>query len=1121
MSNVLEIRLFGHPELRLHGQLLAHHLPHKALALLYYLALAEQPIGRETVALLLWPDAAAATAKHSLRNLLSLLRKALGDALVITHRTIAFSPAQRKQIDVVAFQQGLAALQQSQLRAEAPDFTLWQATIDLYRGDFLEGFYINQSAPFEEWTMLRRESLRQQLITSLFALSEAHAAAGATEAALACLARLLTFDPQSEAVYSRQIQLLLGLGRRAEAWQQYERYRVMLDVEFNIAPPSALTALVAGLQLPPANQEHPPQWSRTLPTAEVNPVAMPLPLLNWPPPPSPATAPLIPHNLTKPLSVFVGRERELAYITQRIAGADCRLLTIVGLGGMGKTSLAQEAAQRILHTNPAAFPDGIYFVALAGLTTTPSTTQESGIAEALLIAAIAEQIGCELQGGLSAQAQLQNYLQHCRLLLVLDNFEQLLEATDLLIALLTHAPAVTMLVTSRARLKVRGESVLPLSKLSLPSAAYVTGTAAVQASIIPAVGDDMWQESEAIAMFVQRAQCFDPHFAITPANLSSVMQICYLVDGLPLGIELATSMLPLLSCADLAKELAQSLAFLAVETRDLPHDQRTLGAVFARSWQLLPPDGQQLLAKLALFPHTFSYAAAVQIAGASNALLQRLIDHSLLCKVGDERYAMHHTVRTFAEEKLQQWPTQLAMLQVQFAHFYLDFLAQRERGLTGAAHALVTEQILTDWDNIRMAWRWAVAHELAAALRTCVNTLFLFYDQQGFYLEALDLYEYALHAFFPIYEAQPCKAGTDVTWLIGRLQTCCAVCHSRLGHVQAALRAFESSWAILQEADSPVASAFCLTHWGVWLTGRDPQRSTEFLTQALGLIQASGVAWLQALIGQSLGEIILLLGDYVAAEANVTQGLRLAQQLNWPRALISGHKALGRIHLARGHYDQAEKALHTAIGLAEHYHFKLLGLESMVALGEALRLQGQLAAAKACFSEVRQLIEPLGLVIPTAFILWEEGCLAEQCGDYRAAKALFSESLTAGLPPWWSHVLPTLGWALIGLGELVEAQRYFQKVLADAEAQARLPIVLDAQVGVAYIAMLQANTGQARAGELNPAERVNTVLQRVYQHGAATQETRTRVAKIAARLDFPRLKVTLPPPTPVAWTIVY
>lgn len=1097
MSTVLEIRLFGHPELRLHGQLLDHQLPHKALALLYYLALAEQPVSRETLALLLWPEAAAPTAKHSLRNLLSLLRKSLDDALAITHHTLAFQPAQRRQIDVVTFQQGLAAIQQSQLRAEAPDFTLWQATVDLHRGDFLEGFYIHQSTPFEEWTMLQRESLRQQLTASLLALSEAHATAGATDAALACLARLLTLEPQSEAVYSRQIQLLLSLGRRAEALQQYERYRKMLDVEFNIAPTSALTALVAGLQLPPASQEHLTQWSRTLPTAKVNHVTVPLRRPNWPPPPSPATAPVIPHNLTKPLSIFVGRERELAYITQQIITADCRLLTIVGLGGMGKTSLAQEAAQRILHTKPAAFPDGIYFISLAGLTATPSITHESGIAGALLIAAIAEQIGCELQGGLSAQAQLQNYLRHCRLLLVLDNFEQLLAATDMLLTLLTRAPALTMLVTSRTRLKVRGESVLPLDKLSLPSAAYVT-TTAVKGHIIPAAGDDMWQESEALAMFVQRAQCFDPHFAITPANLHLVMQICYLVDGLPLGIELATGMLPLLSCAELAKELAQDLAFLKVETRDLPSDQRTLGAVFARSWQLLPPDGQLLLAKLSLFPATFSYTAAAHIAVASNMLLQRLIDHSLLSKVGDQRYTIHHTVRTFAEQKLQQWPTQIEALQVQFSHFYLEFLAHREEGLTGAAHAIVTDEILTDWDNIRMAWHWAVAHQLAGAIRACVNTLFLFYDQQGFYLEALDLYEYALQAFFPLYEAQPCKTGTDVTWLIGRLQTCCGVCHSRLGRIQAALSAYESSWAILQEADSPVASAFCLAHWGVWLTGSDPQRSTKFLTEALCLAQAGDLVWLQALIKQLLGEIILLLGDYGVAEASITQGLSLAQQLNWPRALIGGHKALGRINLACGHYDQAEKELRIAIDLAQEYHYKLLGLESMVALGEALRLQGQLAAAKACFGEVHKLIEPLGLVVPTAFIRWEEGCLAEQCGDYRAAKALFTESLTAGLPPWWSHVLPTLGWALIGLGELVEAQRYFQKVLTDAETQARLPISLDAQAGLAYIAMLMANTKQSHAAKLNPAELVNTIFQRVYQHPATTQETRTRLAKLAA-----------------------
>src|SRR5262245_28426904 len=128
MANAIELRLFGHPELRINGEPVAPALPHKALALLYYLALAEQPVGRETLAALLWPHPPMHTAKHSLRNLLALLRKPLGDGLEITPRTIALSVAHPQQIDVVAFEQGLAVLQKTQLRAEAPDLALWQAT---------------------------------------------------------------------------------------------------------------------------------------------------------------------------------------------------------------------------------------------------------------------------------------------------------------------------------------------------------------------------------------------------------------------------------------------------------------------------------------------------------------------------------------------------------------------------------------------------------------------------------------------------------------------------------------------------------------------------------------------------------------------------------------------------------------------------------------------------------------------------------------------------------------------------------------------------------------------------------------------------------------------------------
>ena len=161
-----------------------------------------------------------------------------------------------------------------------------------------------------------------------------------------------------------------------------------------------------------------------------------------------------------------------------------------------------------------------------------------------------------------------------------------------------------MLITSRARLNVRGETVLSLATLSLPAA-------------------DGWRTSEAVAMFVQRAQGFDRHFTINPDNIDPVTQICRLVDGLPLGIELATSMLPMLSCTELAQELTRSLAFLQAETRDLPADQRSLRAVFARSWQLLAPPEQTLLTKLAIFPATFHGVAAQTIAEATPPLLRR------------------------------------------------------------------------------------------------------------------------------------------------------------------------------------------------------------------------------------------------------------------------------------------------------------------------------------------------------------------------------------------------------------------------------------------------------------------------------------------------------------------
>ena len=613
-------------------------------------------------------------------------------------------------------------MQQAQQRGQLLDLARWQATLELYRGDFLAGFYIHQSEPFEAWTTLCRELLRQQLLTNLLALTEAYAARGAHEAALACLDRLLAIEPENEAAYTRQIQLLLTQGRRTEARQRYERYRKMLADEFNLQPAPALTALLTdrhtqagapgllahrgvGVAMEPTSATNEPLRAPALPTARSAEItSKPYP------PPAPPT---IPNNLSRPLSAFVGRSQELIYLHQRLTDLTCRLLTIIGPGGMGKSSLALALGQRLLGAQEADFSDGIFFVPLSDVgaadrdRSEPALTDDPAAGEAIL-RAIAEQIGYKLEAGVAAAVQLQTYLRPRRLLLILDNFEHLLTGTDAVVTLLSKAPQIKAMITSRTRLNVRGESVLTLDKLSLPTASSGANVEATQTSPVRPIQDVIWQSSEAVAMFVQRAQQVDPAFTINTMTIGPVGQICQLVEGLPLGIELATSMLPLLSCSALAKDLAKSLDFLAADTHDLPHEQRTLRAVFERSWRLLAPEEQLLLARLSIFPGSFRREAAEYIVGASLSLLQHLLNQSLVSKAGEERYTLHRTVYAFAQQKLQRWPEQIEPLHLQYAHFYLEFLARLEQQHTEEVYAIVTEQIQVDLDNVRTAWRWSV-----------------------------------------------------------------------------------------------------------------------------------------------------------------------------------------------------------------------------------------------------------------------------------------------------------------------------------------------------------------------------------------------------------------------------
>ena len=1074
---MVELRLFGHPELRVQGRPLVLPLPHKALALLYYLALAEQPVGRETLATLLWPEAPTPTAKHSLRNLLSVLRKAVGDGLAITHRTVALQAEHIQSIDVVTFQQGVAAMQNVQARAQSPDLALWQATLDLYRGEFLAGFYIHQSEPFEEWTTLRREYLRKQLITNLLALSEAYAATAATEPALACLDRLLEIDSQNEAAYARQIQLLLTVGRRTEALQRYERYRKMLADEFNMTPSPALTALLTELRTQASGQvtvaHRGPEMAKKPTGVTIEPLRVPtLPSTLY------QLAPYtIPTNLTQPLSAFVGRRQELVYLGQRLSDADCRLLTIVGPGGMGKTSLALAVGQRLLRTQQADFPDGIYFVSLldiavAGNVQPGQTLVDDPPASEAILHTIAEQIGYKLEIGVSPAIQLQAYLRTRRILLILDNFEHLLAGTASIVKLLTQAPQLKVLITSRARLNVRGETVLTLDNLSLPAAAYRAAVEAAQVNPTRSIQDEAWRASEAVDMFVQRAQQFDPTFAISAETIGPVGQICQLVGGLPLGIELATSMLLLLNCSTLATEIAKSLDVLVADTRDLPREQRTLGAVFERSWRLLPLEGQLLLAKLSIFPGSFGREAAEHIAGATSALLRRLLDQSLLSKVGDDRYAIHRTVHAFAQQKLQQLPEQRAALYVQYTHFYLEFLARLEQEQTAAAYATAMEQIQAEIDNVRTAWRWCVDQGNLALLGTSAGSLQDFYQTAGMYPEAIQLLEGALTMvrrapedtqrqrllarllcytvqFYRLYpQSGEMKKGeiwanealalgyhlADPALLGLAYHELARLAQAR--HDFAAMRPLsEQACTYARQANLPQLTAESLNDLGIALTmTTHPLAGIPHFHEALDYLRQRPNRALEVRIVSNLGLFYLAGHDYQAAYRYLQQRTLQTVFEDWVH--------LGDLLVALGAYSEAQQEYRQGLVLAQARHIPYWESWLHAGYGRLHRLCGDSAAAQSACRLALQMAQSAGNHFVIQRVQINLGHALADLGDHVAAGDCYQQAITLQKGANWFSC-PTDAYA--GLAALCLEQNEATAAVPYAEAA----LALLAQHGLA------------------------------------------------------------------------
>jgi len=1103
MSASIELFLFGYPEMRVQRQPLAPPLPHKALALLAYLAFHAQPVGRETLAALLWPDAPVQTAKHSLRNLLSLLRKVVGPGVESTHRTVVLTQSHFQQIDVIAFEQGVAALQKGQKQGQIPALHHWQATLDLYRGDFLDGFYIQHSEPFEEWTMLRREALREQLLTQLLLLSDAYAATGLPDLALTCLERLFGIAPEHEAAYCRKIELLTRLGRRSEALHYTDRYRQLfaaepllrngLEINTSYPPPYPppypplpaqpvgepgpdLPSMQTGA-VPISPQHEQPILTRAAVTAPASQTKPEKAMTHFGPSAAvngPTPTPALPPQTTS----LVGRQAELHEITTRLTDPACRLLTLLGPGGMGKSRLALA----VIESQHTAFADGVTYLSLASV-----RPDEFNAHLNPLLATLAEALAQPLATHIPPLQQLIAYLASQQRLLVIDNVEHMVATVEPLSELLAGAPGVKVLATSRERLNLQEEWIYTVGGLTYPA----PHSASVDSPANNAVDDAVdGKEYSAITLFAQRASQVQANFDLSSVY-SAVVRICQLVEGMPLALELAAAWVRQLPCPAIADEIARGIDLLTTNVRNVAARHRSMRAVFDQTWSLLSWRERDLLAKLAVFRGGFTRDAATAVADASLWLLAGLVDKSLLMVDGNGRYALHELLRQYITEQILPHRADDGV-GTAHCHYYLALLAQQEPLWQGHDSQRASATIVAEIDNFRAAWHYAVEHNHALWIGPTLVTFWWFYELHGWLFEAQEL---LLRAIAAVERTQPPSTlwpAAPALILLGQLKTTHGWFQNRQGLPEQGHLTLQAAVTLLQDggvtAQRPLAFALMLLGSVRQVLEQYPQ-ACPVLEESVQLAHAIHDTWTHAGSLMTLGQILLLMGRYAEAEAASQTALGLCQQIGSQHPLIYILSNLGRAAHIQGDY---ERALH------EHAHCleerRRLGdrvglVYTLTDLGHAARMLGDSERARQYYQQALQEAQQLRHRDGEARAAWGLGALAEMQGDLSTAQHWFTYSQATLPHVVLGYTLPTLGWVEMGLGHLSAAHAFWQRVLQNALTNERLPVVLEALAAFAWL--------HAQAGE------VGTALQwlaLVEYHPASTHETRLRVQRLQAVL---------------------
>jgi serine/threonine protein kinase/tetratricopeptide (TPR) repeat protein len=648
-----------------------------------------------------------------------------------------------------------------------------------------------------------------------------------------------------------------------------------------------------------------------------------------------------PNNLPTPTTPFLGRADEVAELKQLLTSSRARLITILAQGGMGKTRLSLEVARHVARH----FAQGATFVSLARIDSAQFLAQT-----------IAEELRLSLSSREDPKVQLLDYVRNAEMLLVLDNFEHVLEGYGVVQELLESSRGLSILATSRERLNLQGEVVLHLG--SMKTAEWESIDEALTYSVVQ--------------LFMQGARRARAGFALQPSDLSGLTRICRLMEGLPLAILLAAAWVDVLSVDEIGVEIEKSSALLETELKDVPERHRSLRSVVDSTWRRLESPEQELFARLSVFRSSFNRQAAEEVAGASLRSLSKLVSKSLLVREAESgRYRVHEVLRRYAQERLQA--SELEDRNAHKAHgvFFAGFMQERWKHLKDHRTKAALQEIKDDIENVRAAWRYWLEERDATQLRKFFESFWMAHETWGWFRPAVDLFREAIsllegeRAESDGLESIRAFALAEEGWF-----------SSLLGSPEVGIGLAQASLETLRPLDEdlylPISS---LNINAIFLN-----RLQEVETGSRAMLEGArrrGDRWQESFGFIWSAYTHMAVGRPTEAQQDAEAALAILERLQNPFGVsVAAGIVLGAVHMAQGQMQMARRAYERGLEAAESIEYRRVVQLTYDSLGTIALLAGQMDDAESYFTKSLR-------------ITFESGQTREQLGSLRDLASVY------------------------------------------------------------------------------------------------------------------------------------